>query len=103
MVCLFCRLSRVWQDVKHSPRRNAFPVGSTGLLLAVSCFPRFVSLHSDDSDVNVTEFSTGRMYPRVGSGRVGSRFCRILAGQVGSGQHLGFFSFLFIISQYLNR
>ena len=45
--------------------------------------------------------------PRVGwtrgSGRVGSRFCRILAGRVGSGQHFGFFSFLLIISWYLNR
>ena len=30
---------------------------------------------------------------RVGSGRVGSRFCRILAGRVGSGQHFGFFYF----------
>ena len=38
-----------------------------------------------------------------GSGRVGSRFCRILAGRVGSGQHFGFFSFLLIISWYLNR
>ena len=33
------------------------------------------------------ELSTGRMDPRVGSGRVGSRFCRILAGWVESGQH----------------
>ena len=45
--------------------------------------------------------------PRVGwtrgSGRVGSRFCRILAGRVGSGQHFGFFSFLLIISWYLNQ
>ena len=40
---------------------------------------------------------------RVGLGRVGSRFCRILAGRVGSGQHFGFFSFLLIISRYLNR
>ena len=40
---------------------------------------------------------------RVGSGRVGSRFCRILAGRAGSGQHFGFFSFLLIISWYLNR
>ena len=39
---------------------------------------------------------------RVGSGRVGSRFCRILAGRVGSGQHFGFFSFLLIISRYLD-
>ena len=30
------------------------------------------------------ELSTGRMDPRVGSGRIGSRFCRILAGRVGS-------------------
>ena len=40
---------------------------------------------------------------RVGSGRVGSRFCRILAGRVRSGQHFGFISFLLIISWYLNR
>ena len=36
------------------------------------------------------------------AGRVGSRFCRILAGRVGSGQHFGFISFLLIIS-WLNR
>ena len=53
------------------------------------------------------ELSTGRMDPRVGSGRVGSgrvgsRFCRILAGRVGLGQLFGFFSFLLIIYWYLN-
>ena len=37
------------------------------------------------------------------AGRVGSRFGRILAGRVGSGQHFGFFSFLLIISWYQNR
>ena len=37
------------------------------------------------------------------AGRVGSRFCQILADRVGSGQHFGFFSFLLIISWYLNR
>ena len=42
--------------------------------------------------INITELSTGRMDPRVGSGRVGSRFCRILAGRVWSGQHFGFIS-----------
>ena len=31
-----------------------------------------------------SELSTGRMDSRVGSGRVVSRFCRILAGRVGS-------------------
>ena len=50
-----------------------------------------------------TELSTGRMDPRVGSGRVGSRFCRIWVGRVGSGQHFGFLNFLLIISWYLNR
>ena len=40
---------------------------------------------------------------RVGSGRVGSRFCWILAGRVGSGQHFGFLGFLLIIFRYLNR
>ena len=34
--------------------------------------------------VCTSELSTGRMDPRVGSGRVGSRFCQILAGRVGS-------------------
>ena len=63
------------------------------------------------------ELSTGRMDPRVGSGRVGSgrvgsgrvgsgrvgsRFCQILAGRVGSGQYFGFCSFLLTISWYLN-
>ena len=46
------------------------------------------------------ELSTGQMDPRVGSGRVGSRFCRILAGRVESGQLFGFSSFLLIISWY---
>ena len=49
----------------------------------------------------VSELSAGRMDPRVGSGRVGSRFCRILAGRVGSA--LRIFNFLLIISWYLNR
>ena len=43
----------------------------------------------------VPELSTGRMDPRVGSGRVGSRFSRILAGRVGSGQIFVFFSILY--------
>ena len=70
-----------------------------------------VSLDCDVSTFNfalvVTELSTGRMDPRVGSGRVGSgrvgsRFRRILTGRVGSGQHFRYFSFLLIISWYLN-
>ena len=36
------------------------------------------------SNLSASELSTGRMDPRVGSGRVGSRFCWILAGRVGS-------------------
>ena len=44
------------------------------------------------------KLSTGRMDPRVGSGRV-----TILPDFGGSGQHFGFFSFLLIISWYLNR
>ena len=55
-----------------------------------------------------SELSTGRMDPRVGSGRVGSG--RVGSGhdfagfwRVGSGQHFGFLSFLLIISRYLNR
>ena len=55
--------------------------------------------------VNKPELSTGRMDPRVG---VGSGRVTILpdfggSGRVGSGQHFGFFSFLLIISWYLNR
>ena len=41
------------------------------------------------------ELSTGRLDPPVGSGRVGSRFCRILAGRVGT---LDFLFFSLIIS-----
>ena len=44
------------------------------------------------------ELSTGRMDPRVGSGRV-----TILPDFGGSGQPSGIFSFLLIISWYLNR
>ena len=41
----------------------------------------------DYDDDDNAELSTGRMDPRVGSGRgFGSRFCRILAGRVGSGR-----------------
>ena len=66
------------------------------------------TFYSIDCYLTIPELSTGRMDPRVGSGRVGSgrvgsRFCRILAGRVGSGQHFGFISFLLIISWYLNR
>jgi len=50
------------------------------------------------SCVGVTELSTGRMDPRVGSGHDFAGFW-----QVGLGQHFGFFSFLLIISWYLNR
>ena len=44
--------------------------------------------------------STGRMDPRVGSGRVGSGRVTILPDFAGSGQHLGFIPFLLIISWY---
>ena len=52
------------------------------------------------------ELSTGRMDPRVGSGRVGSGRVTILpdfggSGRVGSA--LRIFKFLLIISWYLNR
>ena len=50
-----------------------------------------------------SELSTGRMDPRVGSGRVGSGHDFAGFWRVGSGQHFGFFSFLLIISWYLNR
>ena len=61
---------------------------------------RMITAYADD--YLISELSTGRMDPRFGSGRVGSRFCRILAGRVESGQHFGFSSFLLIISWYLN-
>ena len=52
-----------------------------------------------------TELSTGRMDPRVGSGRVGSGhdfagFWRVGSGRVSTSD---FFSSLLIISWYLNR
>ena len=54
-----------------------------------------------------TNTNSAQSCPRVGwtrgSGRVGSRFCRISAGRVGSGQHFGNFSFLLIISGFLNQ
>ena len=46
----------------------------------------------------VPELSTGRMDPRVETGRV-----TILADFGGSGHHFGFLSFLIIIPWYLNR
>ena len=47
--------------------------------------PRIFNTSSSQLDrYGRSELSTGRMDPRVGSGRVGSRFCRILAGRVGS-------------------
>ena len=51
-----------------------------------------------DTGMVTAELSTGRMDPRVGSGRV-----TILAGRVGSGQHFRCISFLQIISWYMNR
>ena len=55
------------------------------------------------------ELSTDRMDTRVGSGhdfagfgRVGSGHDFAGFGRVGSGQHFRFFSFLLIISWYLN-
>ena len=46
----------------------------------------------------ISELSTGRMDPRVGSGRV-----TILPDFSGSSQNLGFLSFLLIIGWHLNR
>ena len=46
------------------------------------------------------ELSTGRINPRVGSGRVGSRICRILAGWISTSE---FSVFFMIIAWYLNR
>ena len=51
-------------------------------------------------DEDSTELSTGRMDPRVGSGRVGSGhdFAGFWRVWIGSGQHFGFLVFLLIIS-----
>ena len=66
----------------------------------------FIDQHKNYVGISVRQWLK-QSCPRVGwtrgSGRVGSRFCRILAGRVGSGQHFGFFSFLLINSWYLNR
>ena len=54
---------------------------------------------------HAAELSTGRMDPRVGSGRVGSGHGFAGFWRVGSGQHFGFLSlfFLLITSRFLNR
>ena len=50
--------------------------------------------------VSGSELSTGRMDPRVGSGRVGSRFCWILAGRVGSALRIiRFFTEYFLVPE----
>ena len=60
---------------------------------------RHLNVYCSMSTCNLTyhtELSTGRVDPRVGSGRVGSgrvTICWILADRVGSGQHFGFLSF----------
>ena len=54
--------------------------GYKGLANTYSTQPPAYKYRSHD----VSELSSGRMDPRVGSGRVGLRFCRILAGLVGS-------------------
>ena len=47
-----------------------------------------------------SEVSTGRMDPRVGSGRVGSRFSRISAGRVGSALRIfKFFTDYFLVPE----
>ena len=56
----------------------------------------FLVLVGIDPVVSRPELSTGRMDPRVGSGRVGSGRVTILSDFGGSGQHFGFFSFLLI-------
>ena len=80
------------------------PTGSTTSAL-VALLHKITTLLLTNSFVVVivvdSELSTGRMDPRVGSGRV-----TILPDFGGSGrvvQHFGFFSFLLIISWYLNR
>ena len=59
----------------------------------------------DVIDTIKIELSTGRMDPRVGSGRVGSGRVTILPDFGGSGRvsTSDLFSFLLIISRYLNR
>ena len=74
-------LGRRIANVSGDPRDTAFLF--QGISIAVQ--------RGNAAAVLVPELSTGRMDPRVGSGRVGpgrvgSRFCRILPGRVGSGQ-----------------
>ena len=71
-------------------------------------FTPSMAIHVICSYISRTELSTGRMDPRVGSGRVGSD--RVGSGhdfarfwRVGSGHHFGFISFSLIISWYLNQ
>ena len=50
--------------------------------------------------LSLSELSTGRMDQRVGSGRIGSRFCQILAGRVGSAlQIFKFFADYFLVPE----
>ena len=51
--------------------------------------------------LSVSELFTGRMDPRVGSGRI--TILPDFGGRVGSGQHFGIFMFLLIIFWYLIR
>ena len=63
--------------------------------------PRLARCRSLSMTVYVgSELSTGRMDPRIGSGRIG---VKILQEFGGSGQHFGFFSFLLIISWCIDR
>ena len=73
---------------------TTFQVKNLRMIRVAQIFAYIYSIHCMQS--RVVHGSDGP------AGRVGSRFCRILAGRVGSGQHFGFFSFLHIISWYLN-
>ena len=72
----------VWSDA--TPVTNPAPRWVTAKL----------SSHTIDCFI-ITELSTGRMDPRVGSGH---DFAGFWARRVGSGQHFEFVSFLLIIS-----
>ena len=75
------------------PRPKTRTIGPRGLYLAPSTACNALPVHLRDHKLSLnTELSTGRMDPRVGSGRVGSGHDFAGFWRVGSGQHFGFLS-----------
>ena len=70
------------QGKGYSGGQESNPNKNLGNLIHVSS--TLIFTNNEEILVESSELSTGRMNPRVGSGWVGSRFCRILAGRVGS-------------------